>query len=117
MVRVFCASWSLAPRFLETGAVIPGRTTPHVARPRETPVGRIILEALTAAGEAGLAGDDLVEAVRSRGYPTSRAVAVRGSLRAEGHIACGLGQNARWRLARPHRAEPGEPSATASAQA
>ncbi|SOR30651.1 protein of unknown function [Methylorubrum extorquens] len=110
-------SWSLAPRFLETGAVIPVRATPHVAQPRETPVGRMILEALTAAGEAGLAGEDLVEAVRSRGFPMSQVHAVRGSLRAEGHIACGLGQNARWRIVRPGQAEPGEPSEPASAQA
>ena len=96
-------SWALAPRFLEPGAAVPAHSTPRIEDPQDTRVGRIILEALTAAGEAGLAGGELVEAARSRGIPRSEVAATRQSLRAAGLIDCDLAHGARWRIARSSR--------------
>lgn len=87
-------SWALAPRFVDLGAAVPAHSTPRIEDPQDTRVSRIILEALTAAGEAGLAGGALVEAARSRGIPRSKAAATRQSLRAAGLIECDLAHGA-----------------------
>lgn len=105
--------WSLVPHVLEPGAVIPAFGPSGTVDGLGGEDGRAIVEALTDAGQAGLAGEDLVRAMARRGVPPSRTIQARSRLRATGHVVCGHGPGARWRIAGASlRAEPIRPQSS-----
>lgn len=91
--------WSLAPHVLEPGAVIAAFGTSGTVEGLGGEDGRAIVEALADAEQAGLAGDFLIRAMARRGVSPSRTIQVRSRLRAVGHVLCGRGPGARWRIA------------------
>lgn len=90
--------WSLAPYVLEPGAAVPA-TGGRGGDALEAEAGLAIVEALTAAGAAGLTGDDLLMEAARWGIPPTRTVLVQSRLRTERLIECGRGLGARWRIA------------------